>query len=52
MEALDLQRDWENLQIRDNNYRNHKIFTLICMSKGISPASIKLKTTVRTEKAR
>ena len=52
MEALHLLRDWEKLQMRDSNYRNHGIFTLRCISKGITPVSIRLKTTVRTEKAR
>ena len=52
MEALHLLRDWEKLQIRDSNYGNHHIFTLRCTSKGITPVSIRLKTTVWTEKAR
>ena len=52
MEALHLLRDWDKLQIRDCNYRNHRIFMLRYTSKGIIPVSIKLKTTIRTEKAR
>ena len=52
IEVLCLLRDWEKLQIQDSNYRNHQIFTLRCISKGITPVSIWLKTTVRTEKAR
>ena len=40
------------LQIRDSDYRNHWIFNLRCISKSITPVSIRLKTTVRTEKAR
>ena len=52
MEALHLLRDWEKLQIRDSDYRNHWIFTLRCSSKGITPVSIRLKTTFRTERAR
>ena len=42
----------EKLQIRDSDYRNHQILTLKCISKGTTPVSIKLKTTVRTEKAK
>ena len=45
-------RDWEKLQIRDSDYGNHQIFTLRCISKGITPVSIRLETTVRTERAR
>ena len=52
MEALHLLRDWEKLQIRDSNYRNHRIFTLRCISRGLILVSIRLKTTIRTEKAR
>ena len=52
MEALHLLRDWGKLQIRDSDYRNHWVFTLRCSSKGITPVSIRLKTTVWTEKAR
>ena len=52
MEALHLLRDWEKLQIRGCDYRNHRIFTLRCISKGLIPVSVTLKTTIRTEKAR
>ena len=52
MEALCLLRDWEKIQIRDCDYRNHRIFTLRCISKGLIPISIRLKTTIGTEKAR
>ena len=52
MEVLHLLVDWDKLQIRDSNYRNHQIFILKCISKGITPVSIRLKTTVRTERAR
>ena len=52
MEALCLLRNREIFQLRETDYRNHWIFTLRCISKGISPVSIRLKTTVRTERAR
>ena len=51
-EVLQLFRDWERLQIRDCNYRNHKIFTCRCITNGLVPVSIKFKTTIKTEKAR
>ena len=31
---------------------NHRIFTLRCVNKDLVPVSIKLKTTIKTEKAR
>ena len=40
------------LQIRDCDYRSHRIFALRCISKGLNPVSVRLKTTIKTEKAR
>ena len=48
---MHLLREWEELWIRDSNYRNHQIFTLRYINKGIIPVSIRLKTIVRIEKA-
>ena len=45
-------KDWERLQLRASDYKNHRIFTLRCLHKGLIPVSIKLKTTIKTEKAR
>ena len=50
--ALHLFRDWERLQLRASNYMNHRIFTLRCIHKELVQVSIKLKTTLKTEKAR
>ena len=52
LEALCMFRDWEKLQLRASNYKNHRIFTLRCIHKGLVPVSIKLKTTLKTQKAR
>ena len=52
LEALYLLRDWGKIQIGDSYYRNNWIFTLRCISKGITPVSIRLKTTVRTSRVR
>ena len=52
MEVLQLFRDWERLQLRDCDYKNHRIFTLRCIHKELVPVSIRLKTTLRMEKAR
>ena len=45
-------RDWEKLQLRATDYKNHRIFTLRCIHKELVPVSIKLKTTLRTQKAK
>ena len=52
IEALHLFRQWERLQLRDSNFKNHRIFTLRCIHKDLVPVSIKLKTTLRAEKAK
>ena len=50
IEALYLFRQWERLQLRDSNFKNHRIFTLRWIHKDLVPVSIKLKTSLRTEK--
>ena len=52
LEAQCLFRDWERLQLRTSDYKNHRIFTLRCLHKELIPVSIKLKSTLKTEKAR
>ena len=52
IEVLRLLRDWEGLQYRACNYKNHRICTLRCLHNDLVPVSIKLKTTLRTERAR
>ena len=49
---LHLFRDWERLQLRASNYKNRRILMLRCIHKEFVPVSIKLKTTLRTDKAR
>ena len=50
--VLQLFREWERLQLRDCDYKSHRIFTLRCIHKKLVPVSIRLKTTLKTEKAR
>ena len=49
---LRLLRDWERLQFRQFNYKNHRIFTLICLLIELVPVSIKLKSTLKSERAK
>ena len=42
----------EKFKLRDCNYRNHRIYTLKCISNELVPVSLRLKTTLKTEKAR
>ena len=43
-------RQWEKLEIKMAEFKNHRRFTLRFLSKGLLPVSIKLKTTVKTPK--
>ena len=52
VEAWCLFRDWERLWLRASDYKNHRIFTLRCLHKDLVPVSIKLKSTLKTVKAR
>ena len=52
IEALKLFRDWKRLQFRECNYKNHRIFTVRCLNSDLVPVSIKLKSTLKTERAR
>ena len=47
-----LFKDWERFKLRDINCRNHRIFTLKCISNELVPVILRLKTTLKTEKAR
>ena len=52
IELLRLLRDWERLQFRQCNYKNHRIFTLRCLHNDLVPVSIKLKSTLKSKRAR
>ena len=43
-------RQWEKLEVKMANFQNHRRFMLRCLSKGLIPVSIRLKTTVKTPK--
>ena len=52
IEARRLFREWERLRLRTSDYKNHRIFSLRCLHKELTPVSIKLKSTLATCKAR
>ena len=49
-ESVKTFRQWEKLEIKMAEFKNHRRFTLQCLSKGLISVSIKLKTTVQTPK--
>ena len=52
IEVRHLFREWERLWLRTSDYKNHRIFSLRCLHKELTPVSIKLKSTLATSKAR
>ena len=51
IEALHLLREWDMLQVKDSDYRNHHRFTFRCISQGIIPVTFRLQTIVKSEEA-
>ena len=47
-----LFRDWERLWLRSSDYKNQRIFTLRCLHKDLVLVSIKLKSTLKTDRAK
>ena len=51
-ESLHSPWKWENLQIKDSDYRNHHRFTLRHLSKDVIPVSVRLKSRINTRKTK
>ena len=49
-ESVRIFRQWEKMEMKMADFKNHRRFTLRCLSKGIVPVSIKLNSTVKTPK--
>ena len=52
IEVQCLFRNWERLQLREIDYKNHRIFTLRCLHRELVPVSFKLKSTLNTTRAK
>ena len=51
-EALWLLQEWGKWVIKDSEYKNHRGFTLRCISKDLIQVSVRLKSTGRSRSAR
>ena len=49
-EGVNNLRQWEKLEMKMVDFKSHRGFTLRCLSQGIIPVSMKLKSTVKTPK--
>ena len=45
-------RECENIERKTSSYRNHRVFTLRCRDKGLTPPSLRLKCPINTQRAR
>ena len=46
-ESVGIYRQWEKFEYKMADFQNHRCFSLRCLSKGIIPTSVRLKTTSR-----
>ena len=52
IEVRHLFRLWEKLRLRSSDYKNQRIFTLRCLHNDLIPVSIKLKSTIKSTRAK
>ena len=50
--SLKLLRDWEKYQLRQCDFKNHRIFTLRYIHSELVPVSIRLKSTLESDRAK
>ena len=49
-ESIFLLQQWEKLEKKMANFRNHRQFTIKCLKNNIVPVSVRLKTNIKTTK--
>ena len=52
MENVAILRKWEQLEKKIADFKNHRIFTLRCLSQKITPNSLKLKSNIKTSRGK
>ena len=51
-ESVGIYQRWEKFEYKMADFKNHRCFSLRCLSKGIILTSVKLKTNIKTPKAK
>ena len=51
-ENVETFRRWEKLEYKMADFSNHRRFSLRCLSKGLIPVSVRLKSNIKTHKGR
>ena len=52
MENVAILRKWEQLEKKIANFKNHRRFTLRCLSQKITPNNLKLKSNIKTSRGK
>ena len=52
MENVTILRKWKQLEKKIANFKNHRRFTLRCLSQKITPNSLKLKSNIKTSRGK
>ena len=50
--SVTILRKWEQLERKTADYKNHRRFTLRCLSQKITPNSLKLKSNIKTTRGK
>ena len=48
--SIGIFRNWEKMEGKVSDFKNHRRFSLRCLSQGVTPVSLKLKNLTRTKK--
>ena len=51
-ESVEIYQRWEKYECKMADFQNHRHFSLRCLSKDVTPISVRLKSTIRTPKAK
>ena len=51
-ESVAILRKWEHLEKKIANFKNHRQFTLRCLSQKITPNSLKLRSNIKTNRGK
>ena len=52
MENVDILRKWKHLEKKIADFKNHRRFTLRCLSQRITPNSLKLRSNIKTTRGK
>ena len=51
-ESVKIYRQWEKFEYKMADFLNHRCFSLRCLSKGLIPTSVRLKSNIKTPKGK